>query len=171
MSARALGPPDKRAGARWGAGAGRVEAAASSNDAFSLAHPTDKAAEPCLLCPLPRCHTGCRVLDQLHRVTGDLWHGHIPEGAVYVGRAAPGFKRTRWANPHPVGKPCKVCAGRIHSQTEAVAYFRRNLHSTPGLADAARHDLAGRDLACWCPLDQACHADVLLAAVNDGGWS
>jgi hypothetical protein len=22
--------------------------------------------------------------------------------------------------------------------------------------------LLGRDLACWCPLDQPCHADVLL---------
>lgn len=26
--------------------------------------------------------------------------------------------------------------------------------------------LAGRDLACWCPLDRSCHADVLLAAAN-----
>ncbi|MFK0288317.1 DUF4326 domain-containing protein [Streptomyces sp. NPDC090499] len=26
--------------------------------------------------------------------------------------------------------------------------------------------LAGRDLMCWCPLDQACHADVLLELVN-----
>lgn len=24
-------------------------------------------------------------------------------------------------------------------------------------------DLADRDLACWCPADQPCHADVLLA--------
>jgi hypothetical protein len=23
-------------------------------------------------------------------------------------------------------------------------------------------DLAGKDLACWCPLDQPCHADILL---------
>ena len=26
--------------------------------------------------------------------------------------------------------------------------------------------LAGRNLACWCRLDQPCHADVLLQAVN-----
>ena len=25
---------------------------------------------------------------------------------------------------------------------------------------------AGRDLACWCPLDQPCHADVLLEIAN-----
>jgi hypothetical protein len=29
-------------------------------------------------------------------------------------------------------------------------------------AAEARAELAGRDLACWCPLDQPCHADVLL---------
>jgi hypothetical protein len=26
----------------------------------------------------------------------------------------------------------------------------------------ARRILRGHDLACWCPLDQPCHADVLL---------
>lgn len=26
--------------------------------------------------------------------------------------------------------------------------------------------LSGRDLACWCPLDQPCHADVLLDIAN-----
>lgn len=29
-----------------------------------------------------------------------------------------------------------------------------------------RADLAGRDLVCWCPLDQPCHADVLLEIAN-----
>ena len=28
------------------------------------------------------------------------------------------------------------------------------------------HELAGRDLCCWCPLDQPCHADVLLELAN-----
>lgn len=30
-------------------------------------------------------------------------------------------------------------------------------------------ELTGRDLACWCPLDQPCHADVLLALANEAG--
>ncbi|QPG72649.1 DUF4326 domain-containing protein [Mycolicibacterium mucogenicum DSM 44124] len=29
-----------------------------------------------------------------------------------------------------------------------------------------RRQLRGRDLACWCPLDQPCHADVLLEVAN-----
>lgn len=34
------------------------------------------------------------------------------------------------------------------------------------LAEAARSELAGKNLACWCPLDQPCHADVLLELAN-----
>ena len=29
-------------------------------------------------------------------------------------------------------------------------------------------ELHGKNLACWCPLDQACHADVLLELANGG---
>lgn len=32
----------------------------------------------------------------------------------------------------------------------------------------AMDTLRGRDLACWCPLDQPCHADVLLDLANTG---
>lgn len=30
----------------------------------------------------------------------------------------------------------------------------------------ARRELADRDLACWCPLDGPCHADILLQIAN-----
>lgn len=33
-------------------------------------------------------------------------------------------------------------------------------------AAEAREQLRGKDLACWCPLDQPCHADVLLELAN-----
>ncbi|MBO0882015.1 MAG: DUF4326 domain-containing protein, partial [Mycobacterium sp.] len=32
--------------------------------------------------------------------------------------------------------------------------------------DQIRAELRGHDLACWCPLEQPCHADVLLAIAN-----
>lgn len=32
--------------------------------------------------------------------------------------------------------------------------------------DEIRAELRGHDLACWCPLDQPCHADVLLEIAN-----
>jgi hypothetical protein len=28
------------------------------------------------------------------------------------------------------------------------------------------HELRGKNLACWCPLNQPCHADVLLELAN-----
>lgn len=30
-------------------------------------------------------------------------------------------------------------------------------------------ELRGKHLACWCPLSQPCHADVLLAISNQSG--
>lgn len=30
-------------------------------------------------------------------------------------------------------------------------------------------ELSGKNLACWCPLDQPCHADVLLELANKEG--
>lgn len=33
--------------------------------------------------------------------------------------------------------------------------------------DEIRAELAGMHLACWCPLDHPCHADVLLAIANE----
>ncbi|WP_458683641.1 DUF4326 domain-containing protein [Prescottella equi] len=32
--------------------------------------------------------------------------------------------------------------------------------------DEVRRELAGRDLACWCPVSLPCHADVLLEIAN-----
>lgn len=49
-----------------------------------------------------------------------------------------------------------------------VSYFEADLRvgHLPFTAEQARAELAGRDLACWCPLDQPCHADVLLEIAN-----
>ena len=48
----------------------------------------------------------------------------------------------------------------------AVAQYRAFLDGHPALIAAARVELAGRDLACWCPPALACHADVLLAVAS-----
>lgn len=107
----------------------------------------------------------------------------MPEGAVYVGRPS------RWGNPFEV-RPAESRKGgpkdmwgvwlagvllvrwdaRELAASEAVARFRQSIiveqhWRTPTLAGICTH-LSGRDLACWCPLDQPCHADVLLAIAN-----
>jgi hypothetical protein len=101
------------------------------------------------------------------QVAGDLFHGQVPDGAVYVGRAAPGLPQSRWANPHPIGKPCKRCDGTVHDRKGAVLALFQELD-----VDAVRRlrrDLAGCDLACWCKPDQLCHGDMLLELANREG--
>ena len=88
------------------------------------------------------------------RVIGDLFHGRVPEGAVYIGRGAPGLPASRYANAHRVGGVCRRC-GVQHDQGAAVAAYALDLAADPHLVDAARCELAGRDLACWCRL--TCH--------------
>jgi hypothetical protein len=74
----------------------------------------------------------------------------LPDGAKSV--AYP----TRWQNPHRKVRPL----------AEAVRLFREYLGGNPELVADARREIAGHDLACWCPLDGPCHADVWLEIVN-----
>lgn len=97
----------------------------------------------------------------------------MPEGAVYVGRP------TKWGNPYEVIQ-CEVGSTIAYTVTgpgilvpktfeqkrTAIAYavmlFGLKLRAErPDLSE-----LHGKDLACWCPLDQLCHADVLLELAN-----
>lgn len=54
----------------------------------------------------------------------------------------------------------------------AVDLYRRALIATYVLPDGPLDrdfylgELRGKNLACWCPLDQPCHADVLLELAN-----
>ena len=106
---------------------------------------------------LARSTSGPRRL----QVAGDRFHPRIPAGAVYVGREAPYLPRSTYANPHTIGKPCRACGGAtVHDRPRALRLFRRHLDQHPELVDQARVELAGRDLACWCRLDDACHADM-----------
>ncbi|RSM93786.1 hypothetical protein DMB42_52025 [Nonomuraea sp. WAC 01424] len=90
----------------------------------------------------------CRV-----RVEGDLFHGRVPAGAVYVGRSAPGLPTSPYANPFPVKR---------YGLDGSLEQFERYLDDRPELVERARRELAGRDLACWCRPGQRCHVDVWL---------
>lgn len=121
---------------------------------------------------------------QLRRTPG--WRK--PEGAISVARP------TKWGNPFRVGSCARVACGphlppthwhvyepgralsflpRTHLDAvdRAVKLFRQA--AMVGALDVTtveiRAELAGHDLACWCPADQPCHADVLLELANGGG--
>jgi hypothetical protein len=89
------------------------------------------------------------------KVAGDLFPGRIPDGAVYVGRQAPGLPKSAYANPYPV---------KTYGLAESLLRYR--LHIEEFDMATLEQDLTGKDLACWCPLDQPCHADVLLELAN-----
>ena len=87
----------------------------------------------------------------------------MPEGAVYVGRP------TKWGNPIRVGQRfALVQIGRdptFIDRSLAVELFRKNCWATM-TSQREFAALRGKDLVCWCPLDQPCHADVLLEWAN-----
>lgn len=52
---------------------------------------------------------------------------------------------------------------------DAVECFREMMGCAGPRADFLReslHELRGKNLACWCRLDDPCHADVLLELAN-----
>ena len=80
----------------------------------------------------------------------------------------------KWGNPFTVtdkqSPGTKVGGARgyiaVPTIADAVACFREMLQLRPDMLAAAVLELKGKDLACFCPLDQPCHADVLLEVAN-----
>lgn len=101
---------------------------------------------------------------QLRRTKG--WRK--PEGAVVVARPS------KWGNPFEVGE--LVPAGdppelqRRATRSDVVEMFGDYaaglLIAKPRWTDADLAELRGKDLACWCPEGQPCHADVLIELAN-----
>lgn len=81
----------------------------------------------------------------------------MPEGAVYVGRP------TKWGNPYPMPsfEPHHMAVDRYRYWLRGTL---RNGILPPQSIEITQ--LRGKDLACWCPLDQPCHADVVLELAN-----
>src|SRR3972149_4658134 len=96
----------------------------------------------------------------------------MPEGAVYVGRP------TGFGNPfHGLsGMRRTEPASTVLRRVEVFRDWLTRPQRSPWFgvsADEARRrlldglpSLRGHDLVCWCPLDQPCHADVLLELAN-----
>lgn len=104
---------------------------------------------------------------QLSRVKGS----RKPEGAIAVSRPS------KWGNPWKaevvdgVGWCCTdtrnglivQASDRADAHDLACAHYRTWIASR---AAEVRAELRGKDLACWCPHDVRCHADVLLEIAN-----
>lgn len=112
---------------------------------------------------------------QLRRTKG--WRK--PEGAIVVARPS------RYGNPFKVERRWDGQFGWVTVATDGRLTTNERLSHAEALLDAVEmfalhggamgsHEigqddlerLRGHDLACWCPLDQPCHADVLLEWAN-----
>jgi hypothetical protein len=104
---------------------------------------------------------------QLRRTKG--WRK--PENTIVVTRP------TKWGNPFRVGEVgWNPWYPELAAQPEDVVNEYWFEFQGDGLwweagecyltADDVRAELAGKNLACWCPAGQPCHADVLLEIAN-----
>jgi hypothetical protein len=86
-----------------------------------------------------------------------------PNGLRIVCVTRPG----KWGNPIVVGEVDRV-TGRTIDGPMAVRLYRLMALQTawPGFRQQMREELGGCNLACYCPLDRPCHADVLLIIAN-----
>lgn len=108
------------------------------------------------------------------------WRTDHPD-AVIVARPS------KWGNPFVIGQPgvpdAKAAANLYVAMVLICEYGRQCVVADPSTVmhviteglpgpiatlQAIRSELRGRDLACWCPLDEPCHADVLLMLANEG---
>lgn len=91
----------------------------------------------------------------------------MPPNMVKVDRTA------RWGNPLQGGSGLVVSMFREHRGRElywcpvpANKWPKGKIPAMFMTVDELRAGLHGKNLACWCPLDQPCHADVLLEIAN-----
>lgn len=74
---------------------------------------------------------------------------------------------SRWGNPFPIDTS-KPAAEVARQRAQSIQNFERALNGSRlrFTKDEVRRELRGKNLACWCPLDGPCHADVLLRVAN-----
>lgn len=98
----------------------------------------------------------------------------MPRETVYVGRPSPlgnPFKaNVHYDHQHAVDL-FQLCVRRFPVQGHDINRWRDaggSVAALVGIASGALlKDLRGKNLACWCALDQPCHAEILLRMAND----
>lgn len=76
----------------------------------------------------------------------------MPPNTVYVGRPS------KFGNPYPLSR-----YGLEDALQKYKTWVKWKLEDNPHFLD----ELHGKDLACWCPLDKPCHADILIEKLKE----
>ena len=143
-----------------------IEAAYQRNQEMTKNMPAQAAAE-----------RGASMPKRIQRKRTKGWK--MPEGAVSVTR--PGKFGNPFVVHHPNGP---ATMQKAMTPQMAVASFESMIAKEGGwfpvplpwpkgkipsqftTIEDVQRELRGKDLACWCPLDQPCHADILLREAN-----
>ena len=102
----------------------------------------------------------------------------MPENTVYVGRGS------KWGNPFKIykdkmnstalpwgwrvydkGRPLRFFS-ELSAIHQSIRQYKRWLKIKIKSGELNLSELKGKNLACWCKLDEPCHADVLLEFAN-----
>lgn len=88
----------------------------------------------------------------------------MPPNTVYVGGP------TIYGNPFPTAMQFRQWwANRGNPSHWSFGMFGSRMDMLMGaMFQTEPHPLRGKNLACWCALDEPCHADVLLEIANGG---
>jgi len=78
---------------------------------------------------------------------------------------------SKWGNPYKIGEKYKSKKGLIEIKTvqQAVDLHKESvlgIYQYPISKKEIKQELKGKNLACFCPLDSPCHADILLEIAN-----
>lgn len=90
----------------------------------------------------------------------------MPADTVKVDRSTP------WGNPFVVGKPGGAYTAKVKDRRHAWQLYGSVARDNEKLVAAAKEQLRGKNLGCWCPLPtrpyepDECHAAVLLEIAN-----
>jgi Domain of unknown function (DUF4326) len=84
----------------------------------------------------------------------------LPADVFYVGRGPKGYLGPKY----PWGNPFKI--GRDGTREQVLDKYEDYLAARPELKERIAREFCGKDLACWCDLDERCHADILLRIAN-----
>lgn len=93
----------------------------------------------------------------------------MPENTVYVGRP------TKWGNPFKIGEkymPTQEISqnftkwGLCEDNEMSVGFYKEWIKKQNYLIADIKKELKGKNLACFCPINKPCHADILLEIAN-----
>lgn len=83
----------------------------------------------------------------------------MPPNTIYVGRP------TRWGNPFTL-KDLMTVEECVQNYSDWLFPSGKWISLGALWIRAHIEELRGKNLACWCSLDQPCHADILLELAN-----